>query len=648
MALIYNGEVVNVADSALVRDALADYLEVQGDTTASLRLTELDQADPAGRYRLLVTGDRLLFQRAATASWATATTLFAIDATGAGISYPDDTVLALGSDEDAAFVLRSTALGANTALANVLVGTPVAAATPANSLLISNITADGDIALFTVNAAGANSIEALRIDASAGLIVFNEAGADWDFRVEGDNNATLFDTDGGTDSLSMGAAVAAGAFLTVSPYAQARTLITSVGGGLHVPAGTFTDDGAARTVAIIAAHFFGIPTFTNAANAVTGTDTATVYIAGTPVAGANWTSTRPYALFVDAGVVRVDGTFQLGLAGGTTGVMNLQGATSGVVTITVAAAAGTYTLTLPTDDGTATQYLETDGAGILRWRTLAVRSSGAAFDMIIATASVFTAERTLTINPGDAARTLTLGGDATLNGGTHSGTNTGDQTITLTGDVTGSGTGSFAATIATAAVTLAKMADIATARFIGRTTAATGVPEALTTAQATALLDAATATLKGMVPTPPNNTTTFLRGDATFAAPAGGTHTSGTTDVTTSETTTSTTYTDLATSGPAVTLSPGGSTTQLIYISGNLENSVASAISTISVSIAGAAATDTNGAAEQSPTAARRWVVGRWNLASAVANASTHTAKYKVDTGTGTFLDRRVIALTLT
>lgn len=70
------------------------------------------------------------------------------------------------------------------------------------------------------------------------------------------------------------------------------------------------------------------------------------------------------------------------------------------------------------------------------------------------------------------------------------------------------------------AVTLAKMANIATASFIGRTTAATGVPEALTVTQATALLNAATATLKGLVPTPPNNTTTFLRGDATFAAPA--------------------------------------------------------------------------------------------------------------------------------
>jgi hypothetical protein len=60
------------------------------------------------------------------------------------------------------------------------------------------------------------------------------------------------------------------------------------------------------------------------------------------------------------------------------------------------------------------------------------------------------------------------------------GTNTGDQTITLTSDVTGSGTGSFAATIANNAVTLAKMADLATDRLLGRDTAGTGDPEALT------------------------------------------------------------------------------------------------------------------------------------------------------------------------
>ena len=62
------------------------------------------------------------------------------------------------------------------------------------------------------------------------------------------------------------------------------------------------------------------------------------------------------------------------------------------------------------------------------------------------------------------------------------GTNSGDQTITLTGDVTGSGTGSFAATIATASVSLAKMANVATGTVFYRKTAGTGVPEVQTLA----------------------------------------------------------------------------------------------------------------------------------------------------------------------
>lgn len=56
------------------------------------------------------------------------------------------------------------------------------------------------------------------------------------------------------------------------------------------------------------------------------------------------------------------------------------------------------------------------------------------------------------------------------------------QTITLTGDVTGSGTGSFPATIAAGAVTLAKMANMATGSLIYRKTAGTGVPQVNTLA----------------------------------------------------------------------------------------------------------------------------------------------------------------------
>ena len=78
---------------------------------------------------------------------------------------------------------------------------------------------------------------------------------------------------------------------------------------------------------------------------------------------------------------------------------------------------------------------------------LHILDTDSSHDLVIQPGSNLTVDRILTLTTGDAARTLTLGGDTTLNGGTHSGTNTGDQTITLTGDVTGSGTGSFAATV---------------------------------------------------------------------------------------------------------------------------------------------------------------------------------------------------------
>lgn len=123
------------------------------------------------------------------------------------------------------------------------------------------------------------------------------------------------------------------------------------------------------------------------------------------------------------------------------------------------------------------------GGSVTGLTAFGIRSSGTgAFDLNIINSENLTAARNLTIAVGDAARTLTLGGNATLNGGTHSGTNTGDQTITLTGDVTGSGTGSFAATVANDAVTFAKFQNINTGRLLGRTTASAGDVEEITPA----------------------------------------------------------------------------------------------------------------------------------------------------------------------
>jgi hypothetical protein len=89
------------------------------------------------------------------------------------------------------------------------------------------------------------------------------------------------------------------------------------------------------------------------------------------------------------------------------------------------------------------------------------------------------------------------------------------------GDITVSASGATW-TIDNAAVTNAKLANVATATIKGRTTAGTGSPEDLTTAQATALLDVFTSTLKGLAPSSGGGTTNYLRADGTWAVPPGG------------------------------------------------------------------------------------------------------------------------------
>ena len=126
---------------------------------------------------------------------------------------------------------------------------------------------------------------------------------------------------------------------------------------------------------------------------------------------------------------------------------------------------------------------------------------------------------------GASTPSLSVTGSSSISGshsGTASGTNTGDQTITLTSDVTGSGTGSFATTIANGVVSNAKLANVATSTFKGRTTAGTGSPEDLTSTQATALLNPFSSSLKGLAPASGGGTTNFLRADGSWAAPAGG------------------------------------------------------------------------------------------------------------------------------
>lgn len=105
--------------------------------------------------------------------------------------------------------------------------------------------------------------------------------------------------------------------------------------------------------------------------------------------------------------------------------------------------------------------------------------------------------------------------------------------VAMSGDVTMDNTG--ATSIGANKVTNSMLAQIATARFKGRTTAGTGNVEDLTTTQATALLnalvgDSGSGGTKGLAPAPAAGDTAagkFLRADAQWAVPAGAGNVTG-------------------------------------------------------------------------------------------------------------------------
>jgi len=236
-----------------------------------------------------------------------------------GQVFTDDSLLRLGTDGDQVLLNRSAALNAATALTSAIVGTPVTAAIPANSLIVSSITADGDQVF--IGQTGGHSQEWARYDSSAKLIVFNEAAGDVDLRAEGDNNANMIVMDAGTDSLALGRAVVAGAFLSLDGAAVNRAGVTSVGRHLHIPTVTVTQTNAdPTTLAIAAGVFVGIATLAGSAANQTITTAASVYIAGAPAQGTNVSLGTGYALWVDDGATRLDGAL-------TAASLNLGGAT---------------------------------------------------------------------------------------------------------------------------------------------------------------------------------------------------------------------------------------------------------------------------------------------------------------------------------
>lgn len=117
--------------------------------------------------------------------------------------------------------------------------------------------------------------------------------------------------------------------------------------------------------------------------------------------------------------------------------------------------------------------------------------------------------------------------------------------------------------------------------------------------------------------------------------------------VTTSQTTTSTSYTDLATSGPAVTVTTG--TLAMVMISCQMSNSTTS--QTCRASFAVSVGTTTAAADEwclmQEGAANDDIRHGITNLQTVTGGSNTFTMKYRVGANTGTFDDREIVVMAL-
>lgn len=126
--------------------------------------------------------------------------------------------------------------------------------------------------------------------------------------------------------------------------------------------------------------------------------------------------------------------------------------------------------------------------------------------------SVATATTTPAITLTLGAITPTTVNGNTLTTGSYTLTGQAGKTLTFNGSITLTGTDARTYTFPTTSATIART-DAANT-FTGVQTFSTPI--------AVGSVATMTATVGGGVPTPPNNTTTFLRGDGTFATPAGG------------------------------------------------------------------------------------------------------------------------------
>lgn len=165
---------------------------------------------------------------------------------------------------------------------------------------------------FTLTAAGAQDIAVtagnFQITGVAGAeVVFNEASADIDVRMESDGNVNMFHLNAGTNGVGVGQVAAAGVVLTTGWDAATMGAGTTVARHFQTQ-GNITELAGAAITDIVGAYFNTF-TITDGGGAETVGTVATVYIVNAPTAGTAPTN-GPYAFFSDAGTNRLDGQCQ--------------------------------------------------------------------------------------------------------------------------------------------------------------------------------------------------------------------------------------------------------------------------------------------------------------------------------------------------
>jgi len=154
------------------------------------------------------------------------------------ITVNDDKLLKIGTDADSVILNRSTSLSANTALANVIVGTPDTEAIVANSLVISNTTQDADIHI--IGNDGGNSQTFVWIDTSDYIVYFPERASFlgdtyWSTVLQANLNAASISSWKSTDGYTTIQAYDTGVGLVeVARFAGAADPYFSMGGSQNI------------------------------------------------------------------------------------------------------------------------------------------------------------------------------------------------------------------------------------------------------------------------------------------------------------------------------------------------------------------------------------------------------------------------------